>query len=130
VLNARVDKIRRPLLSGRTRRRDTVDRPTYEVCNPPDTPNLSDEAKYHVEIHTDETMTGTESATSKDEPAGTVRELAEVYARIERIGETTEECADELETAKNAISVAQDRLFDAEVDRVREELTDCDGVKN
>jgi uncharacterized metal-binding protein YceD (DUF177 family) len=103
----------------------TIDNPSFgDIPTLSDTPNPSDEAKYHVEIHTDETMTSTQSATSKDEPADTVRELAELYARIERIGETTEECAAELETAKNAISVAQDRLFDAEVDRVREELTD------
>jgi hypothetical protein len=37
-------------------------------------------------------------------------------------------CAAELESAKNAISAAQDRLFDAEVNRVREKLTDGDAV--
>lgn len=70
----------------------------------------------------------TKTTTSKDEPTDAVHDLAEAYARIERVEETTDECADELETAKNAISVAQDRLFDAEVDRVREELTDGDST--
>lgn len=35
-----------------------------------------------------------------------------------------DECVDGLETAKTAISAAQDRLFDAEVDRAHRELRD------
>jgi hypothetical protein len=63
---------------------------------------------------------------SGDEPTDAVRALAEAYAEVEYVEKNTDDCADELETVKNAISVAQDRLFDAEVDRVREKLSDSD----
>jgi len=72
---------------------------------------------------TSEATTSEDGQTDEDD-MDAVRDLAEAYARIERIEETIDECTAELETAKNAISVAQDRLFDAEVDRVREELSD------
>jgi molybdopterin converting factor small subunit len=73
---------------------------------------------------------GTETAEYEptDENTDTVRALAEAYARIERVEETTDEYVNELETAKNAILAAQDRFFDAEVSRVREELSDGDCV--
>jgi hypothetical protein len=61
---------------------------------------------------------------SGDEPTDAVRALAEAYARVEYVEKNTDDCADELETAKDAITVAQDRLFDAEVERAHQELPD------
>ena len=53
-----------------------------------------------------------------------MRNLRSAY----RVASNTNAAA-ELETVKNAISVAQNRLFDAEVDRVREELSDGGGLE-
>jgi multidrug resistance efflux pump len=69
-------------------------------------------------------MTGKqEAATSEGEPTDAVCALAEAYARIEYVEENTDECVDELENAKNAISAAQAALFDTEVDRAHQKLT-------
>jgi hypothetical protein len=65
-----------------------------------------------------------EVTTSKDEPTDAVHDLAEAYARIECVEETTDKCADELEAAKTAIGKAHSTLFDAEVDRAHRELSD------
>jgi hypothetical protein len=107
----------------------TVKRPTREVCNPPDTPQASDGAKCCVKYRPKMGGETPKVTISGDEPTDSVRALAEAYARIEYAEENTDECLDELGTAKNAISVAQDRLFDAKVDRVREELTAGDGLE-
>jgi len=56
------------------------------------------------------------------------RALAEAYARIEYVEEHTNEHDARLDDSKAAICEAQDAMFDAEVDRALQELTDSDGV--